>query len=225
MNKRGFSHIEVILGFLLFIAAVVFALTYLKIGQYDNKKISEIVYGKIENQLKEDINEYSLKLNDNIPAGQEIIAIEINVSGNSSALNFTGSKTSSFADNGVLYINRTSNGDKYDILVSPGILVRNILPAGALNDSYYTISPALARKIISKNKFIEMNKSYYEDYESLKDKLGIDNDFAVSIKVNGEEIKMDKQMKSRNVFANTKSVEYLNDDGDIMFVKIRIEVW
>ena len=227
MKKRGFSHIEIILGFVMFVGALLFAFFYLKLSYGNMNKHSEADYSQVENAMKELVYEYSVRINDSkINKNQDIVYVTVNVTGNSSVFNYTGFKSASYLSESDmrLYFNRTMTGYRYDLRISKGIDNSAVLSAQLINPDYYTISPQLARNIISEKKMLTLNTSYYKDYEALKKSIGIKNDFGIYAKVGEKEIIMTRQ-KDKVVYAESKNRELLKSDGQVVFGNVRIEIW
>lgn len=230
MDKKGFSHIEVILGFVLFITAVIFALVYMRVGYNPDRKISDTFYEDISGKLKEEVYEYSLKLNESSikNKNQEIIAVLIEGQGNSSMFNYSGSNVSSQykKDQGTLYFDRTGKGDRYDIFISKAIdNPRLIKKEEKVDLEYYKLSPPLVRQMVTENKLLEVNRSFYNEYELLKDNMGLKNDFGIYVTVGNREINMTKPNRRVDVFSKRETVEILKKDGNMTFSIMRIEVW
>jgi len=225
--KRGFSHIEIIMGFVIFAGAILFALVYLKLSYNPMEKSVESTYEDIEKNLKGKVYQYSLRLEQpGIDTTEDIIAVKVeNDAGNVSVFNYAGSKTNAFLKNGILYFNKSGRGDKFEITISSYISANSEFGKPDLNESYYSLGPALERDIVTEGKMIDFNRSYYKEYDSLKSETGIKNDFNIYVQFKEGDMIMKRDNTRKSVFSKNKNIEVLRQDGKIDFLTLRIDIW
>jgi hypothetical protein len=236
MKKRGSSHIEMIFSFVIFVAAIGFALYFF--SPTNSSRLVETsfdyLFREIEKNASSEVFIFSVRINnDTIPAG--VTDICFNVSG--SGLNY-GAVV--FDENG-----NDLSGKKFKDTVSANsssgwgmINFASIILADefyedvvgcAPNENYYDISSSLKKDILSEKKIGNLSQIYYSNYTKLKKQFNIPGrvNFGFSLVFfDGSNITAEKEIpQSLEVFVNQKRIEVLKTDGKTEFGVLTVKVW
>lgn len=234
MNKRGVSQIEVIFAFLLFIAFVFVALYFLnptKNPSEDNT-VAQQTFNNIIQQANTNFIKYSVVFSDSVVNNAVAVNLsDTNLSLNANAEDYYGNTlpiNRDSADPAIIYIKPDSN---FSIIKYGEDLPKNYsLPdTPTLNTDDYIIASATSEQIVSENKILQLNSSYYSDYYNTKDKLEIskDKDFSFSFVFNNSD-KIEAGVtipEIANVYSYQSNVKLLRKDGTIKFADVIIKVW
>jgi len=239
MEKRGSSHIEMVFAFILFIAVVLFVFYFFSYkSQVYDPSLSDYAFTQIEKKISSNVLEYTIAINASVNPSKRIIALNISLFDSSNGIavkNYSGSPLKYKLNVNELNVNelnvdRESNNFFY-VVISKYINLSedNILIIESLNLSEYTLASVKNSTIISEKKFLELNKSYNEDYPALKEILGIGskNDFSSSMKFSKVDyINMNMQIpEGYQVYAKTKRVEVIRENGLETFADVQVSVW
>lgn len=230
MKKKGLNHVEIVIAFIIFASVILFAYyLILQNKPKDEKDLQQIVYGELKKNLTTLAEKRSVFIN------SEIIwpSIGINLS---RKLNGMGVRTEDLYGGA---INSRIDEDSVYVENYPGAIViiigEDILRKSndsvvkrEVNESEYKVGSVREFLILSEKRMLEMNKSYYENYEELKKDIGLTNseDFGLSISFSPEEkLKMERKILKREVYSKTERKEILRADGKIAFADIQIKAW
>lgn len=239
MEKKGLSHIEVIMAFIMFMAAIMVIFYFfdpIRERNTDNYVIEELYkniiemtsnesyrYSVIVNNAGNQINVLTISLNKEIPADYYIVVR--NLSGDFIPAKIDNSDREKFCFNGA------QAGVFVSVIFSP-VRTNQASFQGNCNDvdeTYFDISSARKEKIASEIRFKEFNDSYYMSYQSLKDNFNIDSisDFDFSLKFDdGFTIEQIKQIPSKTeIGALNKRIEILRENGKIEYADLKIRLW
>jgi hypothetical protein len=239
MEKRGISHIEMILSFILFAAAVGFALYFLSPTNVGKIKDVSLDYTarSIEKNTTIEVLVYSVVIDNNtiIDAGSpQIIALNfsgVNPGYNSRVENYNGTLIDSSRSGEMVYIRGGSLGwDKIDfVYVKFGEDFATQSVSSATHDkTYYSVSTKETKSVISEKRFSNLKSLYDSGYESLKVGFNLPKrtNFGFQLAMAGNNIKAETRVSSsQEVFARTKRIEVLREDGRIEFGDLKVMIW
>ncbi len=246
MQKRGFSHIEVISAFIIFIGALIFALYFFSPLHSNKLTDSSLGYAfdEIEQNISTELLVYSIILNNTEirkyhGGNVERINIEIENPENEEVRveNYSGSVLSSKKSAGglgksIVSIQWTDNNLASDIVIiklNEDFIAHPNPPQGNLPPSgdYYKISSANAEKIISEKKALNLNNTYYSNYDALKEGFNLKKvDFGFIVIVSPSEIITATKSKPRGeVFSENRRKEILKFDGELVYGDLVVSVW
>ncbi len=234
MNKAGISHLEMVLSFIIFIAAISVSLLILSPVQksFVGESPEEIVMDKIIKKISLPIERYGVIVNEDIPegiitlpftyAGARGIRVE-NLSGDvmpSKLAVRTLSVEWGPADGRIVYIyagDFASNAD-------------NFILTETIDSSKYKLgSYNLSMMAVSKKNIENLAKDYSEDYDNLKNEIGIPagRDFVFSVVFSSDDkIESSSVIEGRTeVFADSMRVMVLREDGKRIFANLEVKVW
>lgn len=237
MQKRGVSHIEVILSFVLFITAVAFIIAVfnpVSSGTDNSGQLSQAIT-ILQKNVSVKLVEIALKLNistNNITFLVQNFNFE---DVNASAVDYLGNRLKTYNMNSLdVCIESNSVGPIPSfvyIRASRDILLNtsNSDACSTINETYYEISSINERQVVSELKLIDINKTYYSGYSDFKNNLGLNSiqnfnfevDFPDGYVVEGNRtITPHSEVKSV-----TKQIEIVRKNGEIQFANLIVKIW
>ncbi len=231
MIKRGLSHIEFIISFVIFIGFILFAFVFFNPLQSERTLKSSMDYAWIEvaRETQEKIEFYSVSINSSVLEDKVAIKISGIPSGyNSSVEDVDGNFVESYFDqDGVNFDRRGKNffRIKYSPIFQNG---QNVIAGSKLNGNEYYISSSNSEKIYFEKLFLELNKSYFSDYSSLKKKINLPNrvDFGFVVKFKDYEIVALKEIpEGLEVLSKSDRIEVIRNQNLREYAEVRVLVW
>ncbi len=252
MKKRGLSHIEVILSFIIFIGAVGFALYFFSPTNSSRLVDTSLDYvnREISKNITVNLKTYSISINNsgNQVNDAHVLAVNIsgiceNANGIVKAVNLSGYNFSSGVGNG----NNKCNSQHEDIVLiknenwaaedfvylklsedfdeSSGNVGGDPRP----NPDFYKLSTVNSEDLFSEKRILNLNKTYYEDYYGLKKQFNLPGrvNFGFSFSfTNDDEIKVENPVPSGlEVFSKVDRVEVLRKNGKVEYADFTMKVW
>ena len=232
--KRGLSHIEVMISFVLFLSFVGFILFFF--NPFTNSRLADSSLSYLENKFANDfsaeLRQISIKISDyygdeEIPILIPDIPSEMNVGVESKE----GRVLPSIRDtlSGMVYLDR--QGENFVILLFSEDLTPYSPPPGQtapFSEENYTIASTINKKVLSERKILELNESYYREYNGLREMLSlpgsVDFDFALLLR-NNEIVGERKLPQGQEVFSSFKREEVLLQNGEREFADLIVRVW
>jgi hypothetical protein len=246
MDKKGASHIEIILSFLLFLVFIGAAFYFFSPTNTDRITDSskEYTFREITKRTNSNVQVFSFKINYAIkPDGKIILDQGISlINGNVRAYNKEGISVSAGRTGDYLAVgsNDWSKNDFIKVVVSEDLdfdeSLINIYGgsegygySSTPDPSYYTSGSAENKKIISEKKALELKEDYNLDYLGLKKEFNLPGrvNFGFILKINDEyKIESVKEIpQGLEVFSENRKVEVLMKDGKIELADLTIEIW
>ncbi|MBI3333973.1 hypothetical protein HYZ97_00615 [Candidatus Pacearchaeota archaeon] len=230
MSRRGFSHIEMVLAFLIFIAVLFFSLYFLSV-----KSSSQLAEASLEHATEEfienvsiDVPSYTLKLN----SGSGIIAVSLPGYGNarSAVENEEEALVPSIYENNILYFD-SSGGSRYFIVrLSPDIdLADPFSERPLVNPLAYQLSESAPLRVLSERKILALNETYYRAYPSLQERFTLGQNVQIGYQIifsDSEMVILEQPILERtDVFSSSARKEVIRTSGAIVFAEVRSAVW
>jgi hypothetical protein len=209
-NTRGQGHVEMILSFVLFVGALI--VLFIFINPFAKTEEVSVIEG-IQERI---IDEISLEIG-RLSAIVENEAIDCySLSGLSYGANYIEKQDS-------------NNLRKYDIYFSDNFGPGSISCAGLAGTSY-SLGTYSIEKMIGYNKTEDLVTDYNEDYEVLKQELGITSEFVFSftnlLGVVDSDLAVSKQPPTGvNVEAKEFPVRVIDNNADIQELILNIRAW
>lgn len=229
MQKRGFSHIEMVLAFLIFISVLFFSLYFLSIGSSSNLAKSSLEYSEdaLLKNISVNIESYSLRLVSS--AGVIAIDMPAGVSGGSSVKGNNGIKVDSVLENNKLYF-KPSTESFYTIYISEEIKkVDPFTERPAVDKSKYDLAESNKIKVFSEKRMLELNKSYHLDYGEFQKVFSLGQNVNLGYNMifsDSDFIIIDREIpENTDVFAISTRGEVIRTSGDIIFADLITKVW
>src|SRR3989344_191697 len=239
MEKRGASHVEIILAFVLFIAVVGFALYFFYPGNSDRVVDSTMDYTfrEIKKNASVEIESYDVKIiGTSIPDPLAIQIAKINNEKKARVKDVSGtvlsSKIEDGTDNDFVYIGSTAltDGDIIFIDISDDFTAYSPSPGTAVHDGdKYTIISYDSEEMISEKRIALLKSKYDSDYLNLKREFNLPDranfgfvlDFGTRPDITAER----NIASGLEVFTARERVKVLNSDGEAEFAELTISIW
>jgi len=245
MNKRGISHIEMLLSFLIFAGFVIFALYFFSPFNASRLIESSLTYAKIE-MIKNttiEIESYSISLDvSNSNDLNSVVQIEIEDYDASKEVQAKNRNGDIVLAEGVGSSNhiKFNTSNVYDTDPTKGFaifrfgegLIENPPPGGGGNNMIgtYTIISSEKEKFISESRIINLKTAYEKNYESVRNAFNLPSranlEFEVAFSTT-EKISAQRPLRpqSEEMFVNSKRIEVLRNTGEIQFADLKVRVW
>jgi len=235
MNKKGVSHLEMIISFIIFSGFVLFLLIYFPIT---NPGGNSMALDYAEKGVLDFVNMkmiyYTIALDDsiipNLPSeGCFNLSSELR---NISVRDETDNIIDAYSDSKNNYIQ--ISGKFYTIYSSSLFYEKNpgnLVSCTVLKEiEHYLIGTTRVYNIVSYEKISQLRNNYEHDYSSLHDRLGIPvkNDFGFILRdTEGKEImKAVKQKPNRaEVFARDIPVQVAYNNGTFNYFILNVQAW
>ncbi len=229
MEKRGVSHIEVILSFLLFISASVLAL-YFFAPAYKTEVISSsmnFAYDSIIKEASTSLESYYVNINPAECKSKDSVKIVIlDLAGNGARVEDNNGvfKNSKIDGTSILY----QGCDLAAIYLSKDIdSINNCNSCNKQLDG--TIASSLTESVMSEKKLNNLKTEYTNNYDSLKNNLNIPSgtNFAfILVFPDGTEISAEKNVPTGlNVYSQFTRLKVLKEDGTRPYAEFQVMVW
>ena len=224
MRKKGTSHIEIILAFVLFVSVVIFMLYFFNPASSSKNLIPsaiQLAQDKIIENTNTEVEFYSVKISgggaivalDDISAGYKAAAFDLN--GNQVKASVADLNKVKIEKDGFIYLVLSEDIEE--------TLVANE-PTGS-----YEIASTSTRKIISEKKLKELKEGYSQNYEQTKERLLIPSglDFSFNAILNNEKIiSAEREIPLKvEVFAQYKRIEMIKSNGEVASAYLEVKVW
>ena len=233
MHKRGLSHIEFVVSFVIFIGFLVFAFIFFNPLQSQRTLKSTMDYAWIEvsEEGREDMESYSVSI-----APLNPLDLKINIGGvplgyNASVEDLNGNILATHRDSsGTVYFTRNSAGDNFfKIRYSSAFDDTGPAIPGATDlTGNYAISSSELKEIYFEKLFLELNQSYYSDYVALKQNLNLPSrvEFGFIVTLDNYRITaMNNIPDGIEILSKNDRVEIIRQNGQHEFAEVTVLVW
>lgn len=237
MNKRGFEHIEIVIGFILFIIFLMFGLYFF--NPLNNTRVldSSLSYAitEIQDNTTSTLEIYGVSFNPSVGNEQQKISFPLTPLSN----DWTGIRVED--NRGKLLRARYSNADArvyVDRYESPFVLVKfgrfqslgqdpgDVSP---LTEDQLRRASSDSKEIVSEQLFSKLVERYNADYAGLKRDFNLPGriDFAFSLAFSeGEVLKPVYTLPdAAQVFSDSRRIEVIKTDGTIAFADLVVLTW
>lgn len=231
MQKRGLSHIEVIVSFVLFLGFIIFALIFF--NPLDTTRVvdSSLFYAmdEVSDNISVSLISYSVDLKN---AGGNVVAIPINnpegykvrVETNS------GNRLPAKYENGNVLVNKGANNflvvkfsEVFDESESVGVVNQ------PLSEGDFVLSSSSSSKVWSEKRASELKAAYDQNYLNLKKEFNIPGrvEFGFIFQMIDEDEIVSKQEipDGLDVFSKSDRKEAISLNGDSSFADLTALVW
>ncbi len=224
--KRGSSHVEIILSFVVFSVALLFALYFFRPVGSERLIESSLTYvfREIEKNTSTSLETYSVKIKEG--AGE---IVSVNTGSNKTGARVTdayGNVLSSYLSEGKVNIDVEEN-EFLIIFLSDEFETGDPIENG--DEVNYEISSSKVEKLVSEKKLESLKVNYGSNYQGIRQQFNIPNrvnfGFSLifddgSVIIAGEESPIGFE-----VFGESKRIEVLRENGLREFAKISVRVW
>jgi len=234
MDKRGISHVEIILAFVIFVAVVGFALYFFNPGDSTRLVETSLEYAfrEISQNTSIPIETFSVVIDSAAIVGDNISLNFSGIDGNVRVEEYNGTVLNSSHVGDLVHVQAADWSAIELIFVMFGeefyetpSLIENH------NETYYEIGSSNMKDVLSEERFRSLVDAYDHDYFALKGEdhfnLADRANFGFSLEFDdGSSIDAQKDILSGlDVFVEAQRIEVLREDGDIVFSDLVVKVW
>jgi len=245
MEKRGLSHIEVILSFFIFVSFVLFAIYFFSPSKTSRIVDSSLSYtlDEVKKNISVELESFSVILNSSTQ-GDDLASVEIKGVANeldnkrvrvenSHGVDVNSTETMGeivqFEIKGGFYEGAETNGKAIvkfseDFTSSDAPSGTTFAPVGS-----YRVVGGEKKKVLSEKKILLLNESYYNNYDGLKKEFNLPGrtSFGFQIKLDSGEIIEGKKNipSSLEVFSRSERMEIIRINGRVEFADLTVKVW
>lgn len=231
MEKRGASHIEVIIAFVLFMGFLLVVLYFFNPVRGSRMSDSSLpfLFEEVLKNVSVELETYSVKITDTDLGISDItVVIRSNevgeIEGNVRVENYYGDE---------VYPSEIEGGD---ILFSPEeefVFVKisedlnpySIEPSGEITEDY-EISYVGVREIVSEKRLELLEQAYNQNYGKLKDSLNLRGNFDFRVVLSDEEISGERFVPAGlDIYSDYRRIEVLREDGSSEYADMVVRVW
>lgn len=231
-QKRGFSHVDVILAFAIFAGAMLFLLFFVN-RQGDSSDIQsslEANLAKVAGNVSSELESDSVKVLIQPASGVMAVSISGDSDRGVRVENLSGDKVPAVYENNVAYFKPGNGGSFFIIHLSKDIDRENSFSERpSVDTSLYQLGATSLSELMSEKQIINLQANYQNSYNTLKEELNIplNKDFSIAVSLSNKKIEMLKEPNSvnTNIFSLTKRIEVLRSNGRIEFADFRMTLW
>jgi len=239
MKKKG-SHVGMVLSFVIFITFLVFLYSIVEPAiktQKDEQAVLEYLKTELIGKVSADLTSVSIAIDKT--TNKDCVELENlrTETGIDSKLivkdNLENSFTAKISDDDLFIDRESSEDDFFKIRVSEEFEETEtgtmsdceILQEGSI--SGYTIGLIRTNKYVFEAKIIELKEEYENDYENLKDELGVSsgNEFGFSFSYNNGTTIGTEESVSTNIYTEEIPIQYIDESASILSGSINIKIW
>ena len=230
MGKRGLTHVEMILSFVIFVGFLIFALIFFNPTDVDRLLDSSLFYAvdEITSNVSVEIESFYVEIGYN--GFEDFIAVPFENPNNWKVKveDYDGKElNSNFLLGHVLF--EWEGNDFVQVIFSEDLVNGDVQNAFNLDPDNYTIASSDSRSIISEKRLKGIIENYQADYESLREDFNLPRrvDFAFSLSfAPGDKIFAEKSIpENLEVVAEQDRIEVLREDGGIVFADYIVKIW
>lgn len=232
MNKKGLSHIEFVVSFIVFIGFIVFAFAFFNplSSQRTLKSTMDYAWIEISQHGREEAETYSISISNSfVQPLMNIFVDGVPLEYFAKAEDFYGNPLPTFRDtNGIVFLDRGINQFiriTYSKSIQNGLPISGTTPIG---NTQYVISSSEVKELYSEKLFLDLNQSYYSDYSALKQELNLPNrmDFGFVITFQDSQINAINQIpEGVEVLSKNDRIEIIRSSGKREYAEVRVLVW
>lgn len=231
MNKRGAGHIEIILAFLLFAAAVFFALYFFSPSNTSRLVDSSLGYA-MQEVLKNstiELKTYTVKVEANSANSISINFSSVPEGMNVAVKDYAGNPIGSMRQNNQIYLQGPFIGEKL-LKITFGEDINNsaVISSSSFDSESYQIASTNSEDVISEKRIISLKEAYNVDYLGLKKKFNLPGriNFGFSLEFsNLDKITVEKETNNQEVNSDNKEIKVLRLSGEIVPATLYVKIW
>ena len=227
-RKKGAIHVEMVISFVIFISFVVFLLILFNPLKKFSKSTSslDITKAKIIDYVSTDLSISSLTLKD-LTSSPDCFYLDSFLPDKVIIKNENLEIVEATKDEDYIYFKYT--GKFYKIYSSEELEERefDIGDCEELAEANYIIGVTRTHEEASYSKFISLKEEYNDNYQQLKQDLGLKNDFNIIVRdSSGIIIKAEKyKPKAIEIMAEDISIQILDEEANLNPAVMNIQVW
>lgn len=238
MKKRGGSHIEIILSFVLFAGFIVFVFVFF--GPSRSNVVeggADYAFLGVLNEIESDVYTYTVKLNQPVLAGLEnpdLVGIVLTDSDNSlSGLKVRvedpdGNRLNATRFLGGKIVVDVNGGEEYLQVKFSESYTEDLLGEAGESLDAYEISSGVKNRVVLEEKVETLKNEYESDYNALRERIGIpvSSSFAFTLELEGKEISAEiSRPDGVDIFSESRRVEIIRSGGVSEYADLIVRAW
>ena len=233
MEKRGASHIEMILAFVLFTGFVIFAFIFFNPVGSDRlvDTTTDYTFTEIIDVGSVQLETFSVKIDTESQDIKDPIAVDlesIDLEKNVRVENQDGGSLPSKKIGDIVHFDWDTDFAMIKISedINPSTSDFNTNP---LNPDLYEIASSDSRKVLSEKKMEELKTRYQSNYNNLKEEFNLPGraQFGFSLtNSDGFDITPETSIpEGLDVFSDSRRHEVLKENGELIFADLIVKIW
>ncbi|MFH0831379.1 MAG: hypothetical protein V1886_00720 [archaeon] len=237
-SKKGVSHIEMVVSFMLFASFVFFLLFFL--NPVRNQDISDVLLDAVQNSLQSNATIQLIEMPLNIKAGFENCFTIPNPFDTSNRANIlakdsNGRVSKTALDSGSLKIEKGASGQSYYYLYYGSVIFTipelQMISCNVLNISNYKYAASRVYEVLYLPKLEGVARAYSSDYTKLRGSFNfpLSYDFSAEIIDSATKQKIISMSTSKpekvEVNARELPAEIMRENGEVFQATINMQVW
>jgi hypothetical protein len=229
-NKKGFSHIEVVLSFIIFLGFVIFLFAIFNPFKINTKSdvYIDMTERAIMDNISAKINFFTLKLKEGASScfyftyGLNLSNIVVKDN------NYERLGASSILIDNKKQIKIDGTGNFFYIYSSDEFEENAVSGScGELTSEEYSIGLFRIYKMVSFSKLNSLIEKHNSDYSNLKKEMGLTKDFSFNVRESSGNIIVttDKKPPKIEVFARDEPIQLVYQNGSFKYAILNIRVW
>ncbi len=243
-SKKGASHVEMMISFVIFIGFLIFLFAIFNpLKKTTNPGISDLVLINLEENLTKSLSTVSIKVNRDVvfQPGDTCFSIanirDMNCNAERKIIikNITGNIIGSRINGNnieITFVNKDSNEQFYTLYCSDELKEQlgDFQQCASIDNTQYTLGIINERELWSEKNLMNFESDYNEKYSELKDKFiqkVNDFNFIVTRIDDGKILFQGNKNPSKNirVYAKTTPIDMLDENANITKSTMNIIVW
>lgn len=232
VNKRGLSHVEFVISFIIFIAFLLFSFIFFNPLNSGRTLKSSMDYAWIEvtNLARMPIETYSVVIDPRINAPQVALQIEVPSDYYAFVEDIDGKSISSYMDDNK-YVHFKRPDDNFVKIKYSSAFTNGVQIIGDyLEGEDYKISSSKIEELYFESKFIELKDRYFEEYLVLKNEINLPNriEFGFIVDFSDDTPNLDSLNEipeDYEVLSKNDRIEVIRNSGKREYADLRIFVW
>ena len=234
-GKRGFSHIEVILAFIIFIGFLIFALFFF--NPLDTGRVLEsslfYAFDEVSDNLTIPMESYSVVIKNHVLSGILEIPLDPQTETDNLIVEYQNGNTlnADYEQGNVRFDLPVGGSENRFITIRFSKDFENDILSGIIQmlvDIDYDISSSEIKDVISEKRAIELETLYDTNYEQLKKDFNLPGrvDFAFSLVFDNDKIEAIRNIpEGLEVVVKEERVEVIRTSEEIVFADLNVNVW
>lgn len=226
-GRRGMSHLEAVLSFIIFIAFLSFAFYFFSPFRGSTVLDTTLIYAEDEiiKNASSEVETYSVVFESSVSQPVKISLLPSSQSSKVRAENYEGQPLPASVYSGGVSVNPSGN-DFVRIIFSENI-IENPEP-DTMSTSPYTLASSETREILNENKMSQLVASYESNYAALKKEFNLPSrvDFTFTLTFDdGTALKAENEIPGGvEVISKESRIEVIRNNGEIVLADLIIKV-
>ncbi len=231
-RKKGASHVEIVISFILFVSFVLFAIYFFKPVNSDRvvDTTLDYTYREVIKNASSSLEIHNVKLNRATPEGAQnnywVIDLDYVEDFKVVAFDPSGNRVNAEYGSGKITL-ETSSADFVELRLNEDL--EEMGPGGGNSGTNsYELGSHISKNILTEKKLLLLNQTYFENYDSLKEQFNLPRRANFGFEFSGGDLEISARKEipeNFEVFRSLKKAEVLTEDGEIILGDLIILIW